>query len=116
MNAPSLHGRTPTPDDNMTSPLDLDGVLDDLRSDPDVNRGPLVDRVVWVFVSISIIVVALRLWTKWRTTSRLYLDDALMVLALLVGITHSAIITLAVSTGFGRHIIYLSLEQISKTM
>ncbi|KAK4507021.1 hypothetical protein PRZ48_000755 [Zasmidium cellare] len=100
----------------MSSPLDLDSLFAELKNEPDVNRGPLIDKVVWVLISISIIVVALRLWTKWRTTNRLYIDDGLMFLALLVGITHSAIITQAVSTGFGRHIIYLTLEEVQKTM
>ncbi|KAF2172908.1 hypothetical protein M409DRAFT_16863 [Zasmidium cellare ATCC 36951] len=100
----------------MSSPLDLGSLFDSLQDEPDVNRGPLVDKVVWVFISISIIIVALRFWTKWRTTNRLYIDDGLMLMALLVGITHSAIITRAVSTGFGRHIIYLTLEEVQKTM
>jgi len=49
---------------------------------PDINRGPLLLRTVWVLTSISVVVVAARFWSKWREVRRLYWDDVLMLLSL----------------------------------
>lgn len=43
--------------------------------------GPVV-RIVWVLLGMSTLVVSIRLAIKYRTTRRLYLDDALMAFAL----------------------------------
>jgi nicotinamide riboside transporter PnuC len=48
----------------------------------DDNRAPPVQRTVWILLAISTIVIFTRLVVKLRTTRRLYLDDALMILAL----------------------------------
>ncbi len=49
---------------------------------PDHDKGPEILQILWTLGSISIIVVALRIYTKIRQTRRLYWDDGLMVLAL----------------------------------
>ena len=49
---------------------------------PDVSRGPLLVRTVWVLISFSTITVSGRLFTKLRKARRLYWDDALIILAL----------------------------------
>lgn len=49
---------------------------------PDHDKGPGILQVLWILGAISIIVVALRIYTKITKTRRLYWDDTLMVLAL----------------------------------
>ncbi|KAI7568929.1 hypothetical protein KC319_g3382 [Hortaea werneckii] len=71
-------------------------------------QAPRILKTLWILVSISTIVLAARLWTKWRITRRLFVDDWLMMLALAVALTHNAIITHAVVCGFGRHLVWLS--------
>ncbi|KAK3673982.1 hypothetical protein LTR78_006184 [Recurvomyces mirabilis] len=78
---------------------------------PDVSRGPLLVRTVWVLISFSTITVFGRLYTKLRKARRLYWDDALVILALIIGIFHAAWITRGVQVGLGRHINYLSEYQ-----
>ncbi|KAK5110019.1 hypothetical protein LTR62_006386 [Meristemomyces frigidus] len=78
---------------------------------PDVSRGPLLVRTVWVLISISIVVVCGRLFSKFRKTRRFYWDDALVMLALVIGIFHAAWITRGVHHGLGRHMMHLSEEQ-----
>ncbi|OTA35959.1 hypothetical protein BTJ68_05143 [Hortaea werneckii EXF-2000] len=71
-------------------------------------KPPRILKTLWILVSISTIVLAARLWTKWRIARRLYVDDGLMMVALAVALTHNAIITHAVVCGFGRHLVWLS--------
>ncbi|KAI7481989.1 hypothetical protein KC351_g6053 [Hortaea werneckii] len=71
-------------------------------------QAPRILKTLWILVSISTIVLAARLWTKWRIARRLYVDDGLMMVALAVALTHNAIITHAVVCGFGRHLVWLS--------
>ncbi|KAK5131242.1 hypothetical protein LTR08_001211 [Meristemomyces frigidus] len=78
---------------------------------PDDNKGPLLLRTVWVLISISIVIVFGRIFTKWRKTHRLYWDDYLVILALLLGLAHAATVSIAVQYGLGRHIQYLDAAQ-----
>ncbi|KAI6860340.1 hypothetical protein KC323_g6255 [Hortaea werneckii] len=71
-------------------------------------QAPRILKTLWILVSISTIVLAARLWTKWRIARRLFVDDWLMMFALAVALAHNAIITHAVVCGFGRHLIWLS--------
>ncbi|KAI9695654.1 MAG: hypothetical protein M1820_008501 [Bogoriella megaspora] len=79
-----------------------------LAMEPDVNRGPLLQRAVWVLLGLSTVVILGRLLVKCKTTRRLYYDDLLMLLALGFGYAHAVTISISVSTGLGRHIYYLS--------
>jgi hypothetical protein len=49
---------------------------------PDHSKGPELLQTLWILGSISIVVVALRIYAKIQKTRRLYWDDGLMVLAL----------------------------------
>ncbi|KAI6807992.1 hypothetical protein KC332_g12302 [Hortaea werneckii] len=71
-------------------------------------QAPRILKTLWILVSISTIVLAARLWTKWRIARRLFVDDWLMMLALALAFAHNAVITHAVVCGFGKHLIWLS--------
>lgn len=53
---------------------------------PDENLGPLVQRLVWALLAVSSVVMAMRFYVKLRETRRVYVDDWLMLLALVMGI------------------------------
>ncbi|KAK4549419.1 hypothetical protein LTR36_006416 [Oleoguttula mirabilis] len=78
---------------------------------PDHDQGGRILRTVWVLISLSTVVVAARIYTKARKTHRLYWDDYLIFLALLFGFVHAALVSKAVSTGMGRHMMYLTPDQ-----
>ncbi|CAJ2508491.1 Uu.00g135170.m01.CDS01 [Anthostomella pinea] len=83
---------------------------------PDHDQGPLLVRVVWVLIGISAATVLGRLWTKLQKTHRLYWDDFLMLVALAFGIVFSSMVTVAVSSGLGRHMLYLSEAEHMETL
>ncbi|CAK4033832.1 Hypothetical predicted protein [Lecanosticta acicola] len=86
------------------------------REAPDETRGPLLLRVVWVLLAISMFVLTLRLWAKFHTTRRLYHDDALMTASALVGLAHAVMVTIAISHGLGRHFAHLSFPELASTI
>ncbi|KXS99635.1 hypothetical protein AC578_9906 [Pseudocercospora eumusae] len=81
------------------------GVITSAVSAPNVSQGPLLERLIWALLGVSILVVVLRLYTKWHTARRLFVDDVLMVFAVLFGLAHAIIIQLAIEYKFGQHII-----------
>ncbi|KAK3686623.1 hypothetical protein LTR37_019645 [Vermiconidia calcicola] len=83
-----------------------------IPEDPNADRGPLVLYVVWILTGLSTLVVAARLYTKIRKTHRLYYDDGIMTIALILGLAHAATTTWAVSCGFGHH--YMSLNALDR--
>jgi len=61
----------------------LDSIFASSRDETaDVDLSGPVNRIVWVLLGISTIVVSTRLVIKLRTTRRLYLDDGLMAVGL----------------------------------
>jgi len=51
---------------------------------PDHDLGPMLIKVTWTLLGTSAIVVSARLFVKMRTLRKLFLDDYLMILALVV--------------------------------
>ncbi|KAG9772668.1 hypothetical protein KCU95_g14982, partial [Aureobasidium melanogenum] len=78
---------------------------------PDIDLSAPVVRVVWVLLGISTVVVTTRLTIKFRTTRRLYLDDGLMALALLLAWVHAVFLQISFCNGLGRHVFYLEPAQ-----
>ncbi|KAI5203880.1 hypothetical protein E4T39_03931 [Aureobasidium subglaciale] len=77
----------------------------------DIDLSPPVIRIVWVLLAISTIVVTTRLAVKYRTTHRLYLDDGLMAIALLLGWVHAVFLQVSFTNGLGRHVYFLEPDQ-----
>ncbi|GAB7359185.1 hypothetical protein MBLNU230_g5252t1 [Neophaeotheca triangularis] len=76
--------------------------------DPETNIGPRTITVCYALLAISILVIGARIAAKCRTTRRLYWDDWLMVVALVFGIVHAALVHVGVENGLGRHYLYLN--------
>lgn len=55
--------------------VDVAALIASLSDAPDVSQGPLLVRVVWTLLALSILVVSLRLYGKITTARKLYIDD-----------------------------------------
>lgn len=62
--------------------LDLAAIFASLKDSPNVNQGPALIGTIWTLLALSILVVCLRLYAKLKTARRIYVDDWLMVTAL----------------------------------
>lgn len=62
--------------------LDLAAIFASLKDSPNVNQGPALIGTIWTLLALSILVVGLRLYAKLTTARRIYVDDWLMVTAL----------------------------------
>ncbi|KEQ95350.1 hypothetical protein AUEXF2481DRAFT_29434 [Aureobasidium subglaciale EXF-2481] len=80
-------------------------------SNEDIDLSPPVVRIVWVLLAMSTIVVTTRLAVKYRTTRRLYLDDGLMAVALVLGWVHAVFLQVSFTNGLGRHVYFLEPAQ-----
>lgn len=79
----------------------------------DRNRGTTVEIVTWVFTSIALFTVSLRLLTRFRLTYNPAWDDFWIVLGMLFNLAYQILIVVAVHAGNGRHTYYLGPEQTS---
>ncbi|KAI9751445.1 MAG: hypothetical protein M4579_006055 [Chaenotheca gracillima] len=75
------------------------------------NRGPTLITVGWIFTSLSILVVALRLFTRFRLTRNAGWDDHFITFGLFLSVASTAIATSAAVAGCGKHLVALSPEQ-----
>ena len=83
---------------------------------PDESRGYIINIVGWTGVSIATIFVALRLCSRKWITHSVGWDDALIVIATILQISTISLSSTAVAHGNGRHIYYLSNDQIMKML
>ncbi|THZ01875.1 hypothetical protein D6C92_00952 [Aureobasidium pullulans] len=77
------------------------------KATPDVDLAPPVVRTIWILLAMSTLVVTTRLAVKYRTTRRLYLDDGLMAIALILAWVHAVFLQVSFNNGLGRHVYYL---------
>ncbi|RYP71277.1 hypothetical protein DL769_004727 [Monosporascus sp. CRB-8-3] len=79
---------------------------------PDENRGPTIDAIAWVGCVIATIFIALRLYSRTFVTRSLDWDDAIVVFGGILNIITIALSSVSIHYGVGRHLLYLSNEQI----
>lgn len=114
--------------------LDVQSLLESLSDAPDVSQGPVLERVVWTLLAFSIVIVTLRFYAKFKKARRLFVDDYLMLIALVCcqpvlssklistdrlqafAIVHAALTQVSVDAGLGRHIVYIPLDHLRRTM
>ncbi|MCJ1343544.1 hypothetical protein MMC31_001739 [Peltigera leucophlebia] len=80
------------------------------------DRGPLFLQAIWIEAAIASLFVAARIFTRIKIQGKLSPDDYLLVLALLSGFMSGGLATRSVNWGFGKHIYYLSREQVSQAI
>ncbi|KAK4671747.1 hypothetical protein QC764_608365 [Podospora pseudoanserina] len=71
---------------------------------PHDSRGPEITASVWVAFSFAAIFVALRFWTRIKIVRSLGAADWLVLAALLVAAAMSAVMTVEVGYGMGKHV------------
>jgi len=81
--------------------------------EPDYNLGTSLVAYIWTFTGISAAVLALRLFAVYHVLNRVRAADYTMVAAFIFMVATGALITKSCSWGLGRHIYYLSGEQIT---
>ncbi|KAI1130640.1 hypothetical protein F5Y10DRAFT_111672 [Nemania abortiva] len=79
---------------------------------PDVNRGYIINIISWLGASISTICVVLRLYSRIFVIRRPGWDDAIVGFAALLNIPTRVLISIAIAHGLGRHVYYLSGEDL----
>lgn len=68
------------------------------------NRGPLLNVIDWVFNSVALVTVILRLVSHVIIARSKNIDDGFITLAMLVNIIRAILISINVSYGYGKHI------------
>ncbi|KAI2638019.1 hypothetical protein GGS26DRAFT_588389 [Hypomontagnella submonticulosa] len=79
---------------------------------PDENRGTTVEIVSWVFCGIAALFVALRIYSRLFTARPFDWDDAVIILAAIINILTMSLNSVAIAHGTGRHIQYLTSDEI----
>lgn len=79
------------------------------------DAGPRLLRDVWALTAIAIVIMGLRIVAKLRI-KKFGWDDVLMIAALFVSIAGSAMVTLAVEHGFGRHVWDINERMVPKVI
>ncbi|CAI6334213.1 unnamed protein product [Periconia digitata] len=83
---------------------------------PDVSRGPAINIVGWVGASICTVFVLLRLYSRHFITRTLGWSDAIIVFAQVLNIIATALATVSVHYGTGRHAVHIPLENIEPAL
>jgi hypothetical protein len=97
--------------------IDLPTIIASLsHNKPNTSQGPTLIRIIWTLLALSIVVVALRLAAKLVAARRIFVDDLLMVAALLLAIVHAVLIQISVDHGLGRHVIHVKMSMLSTTL
>ncbi|KAI0509203.1 hypothetical protein F5B22DRAFT_658654 [Xylaria bambusicola] len=89
-----------------------DTIRDISELPPDTNRGYIINILIWVGGGISTICVILRIYSRIYIIQRPGWDDAIVVCATLLNVSTRALTSVTVAHGLGRHIYYLSSDDI----
>ncbi|KAK7942993.1 uncharacterized protein PG986_012106 [Apiospora aurea] len=82
----------------------------------DNNRGPAINAIAWVGTIISTVFVALRLYSRIFVTRSFGWDDTVIVVAVILNLITNVFVSVAVASGLGRHIQYLTDEQVVRVL
>ncbi|KAI0114298.1 integral membrane protein [Nemania sp. FL0031] len=78
---------------------------------PDVNKGPGLVAAAWVLGVIGSSLLVMRMYTRAFIIKKICWDDWTMVIAVVLALVTSTIVTLMVHYGVGRHTVYLEEKQ-----
>lgn len=83
---------------------------------PDESRGPTINIVGWVGAGIATLFVALRVYSRLYIIRSADWDDVIIVIAAILNIVTIALCSASVAHGAGRHIYYLSEDDITNSL
>jgi len=84
--------------------------------EPDYNMGIGLLAYIWTLTGISAVALGLRLFTVYHVLNRVRAADYVMVASFIFNVAAGAAMTKACQWGLGRHIYYLSPEQIMNVL
>ncbi|KAI0814625.1 hypothetical protein GGR55DRAFT_675919 [Xylaria sp. FL0064] len=67
-------------------------------------RAPLIEAFTWVIAAVTLVVVSLRLYIKWKYRGTLWYDDHLLVASLVFLLANAGLIQQTIILGYGQHI------------
>ncbi|KAI1465193.1 uncharacterized protein F4812DRAFT_462036 [Daldinia caldariorum] len=79
-----------------------------IGSPPDDSLGPTINIIAWMGAGVSTVFVILRLYSRLFITRAPDWDDVVIAIATIINIITIALCSMAISYGLGRHIQYLS--------
>lgn len=74
-----------------------------IAQDGNQNRGPELLAVIWTFTILALLVVIAKFYTKARVLHKTGVDDALVVLSMILALICTSLFTADVHLGMGRH-------------
>jgi len=86
------------------------------EKEPDYNLGTDLTVFVWTFTAISAVVLALRFFAAYHVRNRVRASDYAMFASFISMVATGALSTRACYWGLGRHIYYLSPDQITNVV
>lgn len=82
----------------------------------DVNRGITFLLAAWIGAGVATLLIACRIYTKVSNIRETTWDDWILLVAGSINLLSVALSSVAVHYGLGRHIVYLTEDQIFKTL
>ncbi|KAL8871812.1 MAG: hypothetical protein Q9174_002436 [Haloplaca sp. 1 TL-2023] len=67
------------------------------------DRGPKLVVVIWVFATFSLILIAIKVWTRFKITHQSGLEDLFIFSGWVLSTVFGGILTAAVHLGLGKH-------------
>lgn len=83
---------------------------------PDENLGPVINIIAWTGTLISTMFAGLRLYSWGFLTRSIGWDDGVVVFAAILNIITSAFISVGVASDVGRHVSYLTDDEIARAL
>ncbi|KAL8727666.1 MAG: hypothetical protein Q9166_005902 [cf. Caloplaca sp. 2 TL-2023] len=80
------------------------------------DRGPRLVIIIWVFASLTLTAVSIKVWTRIKVLHRSGLEDFLMLSAWVLSVIYGALVTASVHMGLGRHPYAIDPTKISHTL
>ncbi|KAL9027649.1 MAG: hypothetical protein Q9180_007296, partial [Flavoplaca navasiana] len=80
------------------------------------DRGPGLVIIIWVFASLALATVTIRIWTRFKLLHRSGPEDLLIFSALIGSLIWGAILTASVRQGLGKHAYALDPSRVSMAL
>ncbi|KAJ5131068.1 uncharacterized protein N7515_007107 [Penicillium bovifimosum] len=76
------------------------------------DKGPKILAVLWTLTGLTTIIVIARVYIRLALLRNFGVDDYLIVVSTILGLTYCVITTVGVNAGFGKHAMYLTQDNL----
>ncbi|KAL9010508.1 MAG: hypothetical protein Q9173_004569 [Seirophora scorigena] len=77
------------------------------------DRGPQLVIIIWLFAFLASAVLCIKVWTRFKILHRSGIEDIFVLLAWVLSIIYSALLTASVHWGLGKHSVAISPAELS---